>query len=213
MDFLSQFYLAFTIFSVGITILDLIGVLGQSDDDVDISLPDTSLSNDNLETDLTIVDEIEIDAILPDNPDSSLNSSVLSLLSYLRSLVYFGLGFGPMGVFSWATNNTGLNSLFWSIPSGILATILARVFFRFQKTQTDSTLKPQEILFQQANVTIPVSHDQMGKIRIQIGMNVEEYYALARSTDDSFKKDEVVWITEITNEYVFVERDLLTHTD
>ena len=29
--------------------------------------------------------------------------------------------------------------------------------------------------------------------------------------DDSFKKDEVVWITEITNEYVFVERDLLTH--
>ena len=94
-----------------------------------------------------------------------------------------------------------------------MATILARVFFRFQKTQTDSTLKPQEILFQQANVIIPVSHDQMGKIRIQIGMNIEEYYALARATDDSFKKDEVVWITEITNEYVFVERDLLTHTD
>ena len=92
MDFLSQFYLAFTIFSVGITILDLIGVLGQSDDDVDVSLPDNSLSNDNLETDLTIVDEIEIDTVLPDNPDSSLNSSVLSLLSYLRSLVYFGLG-------------------------------------------------------------------------------------------------------------------------
>ena len=92
MDFLSQFYLAFTIFSVGITILDLIGVLGQSDNDVDVSLPDNSLSNDNLETDLTIVDEIEIDAVLPDNPDSSLNSSVLSLLSYLRSLVYFGLG-------------------------------------------------------------------------------------------------------------------------
>ena len=79
MDFLSQFYLAFTIFSVGITILDLIGVLGQSDDDVDVSLPVNSLSNDNLETDLTIVDEIEIDAVLPDNPDSSLNSSVLSL--------------------------------------------------------------------------------------------------------------------------------------
>ncbi|MBF74941.1 hypothetical protein CMK20_12195, partial [Candidatus Poribacteria bacterium] len=95
MDFLSQFYLAFTIFSVGITVLDLVGVLGQSDDDADVS--DASFSNDNLETDLIIVDEAETDAVLPDNPDSSLNSSVLSLLSYLRSLVYFGLGFGPMG--------------------------------------------------------------------------------------------------------------------
>ena len=144
MDFLRQFYLAFTIFSVGITVLDLVGVLGQSDDDADVS--DASFSNDNLETDLIIVDEAETDAVLPDNPDSSLNSSVLSLLSYLRSLVYFGLGFGPMGVFSWATNNTGLNSLFWSIPSGILATILARVFFRFQNISSKQCMTCGQII-------------------------------------------------------------------
>ncbi len=221
MDFLSQIYLASTIFSVGVVVLDLFGLLGQDGDDVEVSSSDFAITGNS--GDLSIGEDDSVDSglenaveknvVLTDNPDSALSISVLSLLTHLRNLVYFGLGFGPMGLFSWVTNNSGLKSLVWSIPTGICATILARLFFRFQQSETDSSLKPQEILFQQATVTIPISHSQMGKIRMQIGMNITERYAFAKLPKEAFSKDEVVWITEITDEYVFVERDLLTNLD
>ena len=67
--------------------------------------------------------------------------AVLSVLSYLRSFIYFCLGFGSTGWVGMATGNNAGQSLIPAVPAGIVAFVLARAFFRFQRTDTASCLR------------------------------------------------------------------------
>ena len=225
MDFLNQTYIASTVFSVSVTLLDLMGLIGRGDHDGESShadstadghetnfAADSSPGTTNLEAHGDADSEAPVEYI--DNSMAhSGGTSILSMLTYLRSLVYFCLGFGPMGLFSLATDVSGIKSLLWSVPTGVGATVLARLFFRFQRSEIDSSLKPQEILFQEATVIVPITHSRIGRVRIQLGMNITERFALAKAPDETFVKNEVVWITEVTDEHVFVERNLIEEID
>ena len=225
MDFLSQIYIASTVFSVGVTLLDLMGLIGRSDHDGDSSHADSDTDGHGADfaadslagpTSREVHGDTNSETLVEHTNNSMAHSggtSILSMLAYLRSLVYFCLGFGPMGLFSVATDVSGIKSLLWSVPTGVGATIFARLFFRFQRSEIDSSLKPQEILFQEATVIVPITHSRMGRIRIQLGMNITERFALAKVPDETFAKNEVVWITEVTDEHVFVERNLIEETD
>jgi len=101
--------------------------------------------------------------------DSVAGNRVLQLLSYLRLTVYFCLGFGPTGYVAMLTGRGPLISLAWAIAMGAISLVLAQWFFRFQNSNTDSSLKKREMLQEEATVTIPLTASTMGKVRIKVG--------------------------------------------
>jgi len=128
----------------------------------------------------------------------------LSVLRYLRLTVYFCLGFGPLGLVASATGSGLMMSLVWAVPGGVASSLIARAFFRFQQKDVDSSVKDGDILFERATVIVPISGGGMGKVRIQIAQSVEERYAQAESPDQSFGRDEEVFVARVTEDCVFV---------
>lgn len=217
MAWLNGVYIACTLFSVSITVLDFLGFLsGNQDggDDVvdgpdagDAQGSDVEGGNMNFDSDLP-PDEPHTGRTAPaDITHPTGRVAVLSVLSYLRSIVYFCLGFGPTGWAAIAMGNSAAKSLIWAVPAGMAAFVLARAFFRFQRTDTDSSLQSEELYFQRATVIIPLTHDTMGKVRVRVGMNVTEQYALAAEPNTQFEKGDTVWVTNVTPECVYVEHE------
>ena len=211
MIWLNGVYIGFTLFSVTITVLDFLGFLGGSQDS-DSGGGDTS--GDGVEdggmrfdTDLP-VDETNTGKTPPESITHTAGKvAVLSVISYLRSLVYFCLGFGPTGWVAISMGKSAGQSLIWAAPAGVAAFVLAHMFFRFQRADTDSSLHSEELFFQPGTVTVPLTHDTMGKVRVQVGMNVTEQYALATEPNARFEKGDTIRITNVTAECVYVEHE------
>ena len=133
------------------------------------------------------------------------SAPILSVLGYLRLMVYFCLGFGPTGWVAMATGRSALVSMVYAVPVGLASMFVARAFFRFQRRDTDSQIRAGELVSMPAVVIIPLNHETMGKVRIQIGMNVTEQYALAATPDRHFEKGDQVRISRVTEECVYVK--------
>ena len=215
MIWLNGVYIGCTLFSLTITVLDFLGFLGESqgsengggDASGDGSGDGAEDGGTRFDTDLP-GDEAYAGKTPPETvPRDTSKVAVLSVLSYLRSLVYFCLGFGPTGWVAIAMGNSAGQSLIWAAPAGAAAFVLAHMFFRFQRTDTDSSLHSEELFFQQATVTVPLTHDTMGKVRVQVGMNVTEQYALAVEPNARFGKGDTVRVTNVTAECVYVEHE------
>lgn len=136
--------------------------------------------------------------------DSVAGNRVLQLLSYLRLTVYFCLGFGPTGWMAMSTGRGPLIGLAWAIVAGAISLILAQWFFRFQNSNTDSSLSKQDLLREEATVTIALTDSTMGKVRMKVGMSVSEQYALSDMPGKEFKRGDVVQVTRVTDECVYV---------
>jgi hypothetical protein len=212
-----QLFIACTIFSVGVVTLDFLGILGHGDagdagdgldlggghDSFDAGGYDLAESGGHGE-DLDAGDASYDGSHDGDHGHDIHGSPVLSMLTYLRLLVYFSLGFGPTGWVGMATGRSALTSLLLASAMGVLSLGAAQAFFRYQRSDTDSSLRSQDLLLTQATVIIPLSHSTMGKVRVQVGMNVTEQYALAAYPDKEFRKGDVVQISRVTEECVYV---------
>jgi len=228
---LTRLFTFCTIFSVGIIALDFLGILGGGNDDggMDGGTVDGDISLDaDLDIDISADfdldsggdatfdgDGVDIDALDQGGPGIEAGDvysahlengghKVLQLLSYVRLLIYFCLGFGPTGWAGIFTGRSALASLGIAIPAGLLALWLAQAFFRFQRSDTDSSVKPQELLQEQAIVTIPLTDRTMGRVRVQTGMSVVEQYALAATPEASFHKGDTVRIVRVADDCVYV---------
>ena len=211
MIWLNGVYIGCTLFSVTITVLDFLGFLGGNQDSGGDAGGDSSddgadSGSTRFDTDLP-GDEALAGKVSHESVPHTGKVAVLSVLSYLRSLVYFCLGFGPTGWVAIAMGNSAVQSLLWAAPAGVAAFALAHAFFRFQRTDTDSSLHSEELFFQQATVIVPLTHDTMGKVRVQVGMSVTEQYALAAKPDARFEKGETVRVANVTDECVYVEHE------
>ena len=215
MIWLNGVYIGCTLFSLTITVLDFLGFLGGSQDsdsgggNAGSDAPGDGVDDGTMKFDSDLpVDELHTGKTSPASITHTTGKvAVLSVLSYLRSLVYFCLGFGPTGWVAIAMGNSAGQSLIWAAPAGAAAFVLAHMFFRFQRTDTDSSLHSEELFFQQATVTVPLTHDTMGKVRVQVGMNVTEQYALAAEPNARFGKGDTVRVTNVTAECVYVEHE------
>ncbi len=181
-SWLHGIYIFTTVCSVGITAVDMLGLLGTGEGD-----SDTNAGTDGE----TGVGE---------------HGPLLSMLGYLRTGIYFCLGFGPLGLVAGATGAGMLGSLAWAVPGGVAAAFLARLFFRFQQHDLDSSIQEQELLLEHARVLVPLSSTDMGKVRVKMGQAVVERYALAEDAWDAFRTDEMVEIVRTTDECVYVRR-------
>jgi membrane protein implicated in regulation of membrane protease activity len=181
-SWLHGLYVFTTIFGVGVTAIDLLGLLsageGNGDSDGDAHGAE----------------------------DAGGHVPLLSMLRYLRTLVYFSLGFGPLGLVAEATGARALGSLAWAVPGGLVAAVLARAFFRFQQQDVGSSVQAEELLLERARVIVPMSSRDMGKVRVKVGPVVMERYALAEDEWDTFRTDEVVEIVRVTDDCVYVRR-------
>jgi hypothetical protein len=119
-------------------------------------------------------------------------------------LIYFFAGFGPLGLLAEYNGFGLLGTLAWSILAGIVTTSLGLFFFRFQQKDLDSSIRTEDLFLGQAQVIVPISNGNMGKVRILIGQSVAERYALAENATDSFPKDAIVQVIQVTDEYVYV---------
>jgi membrane protein implicated in regulation of membrane protease activity len=191
--FLQQLFVAAAIFGIGVTLLDFMGLLGSGQDDGvgDDPIFDVGAGGDH-------------DVGTQADYNAAQHSPLLSVLTYLRLLVYFCLGFGPTGWAALASGRAPVTSLLMAIPVGVVSLFLAQALFRVQQRNTDSTVHAQEMLQQNATVTIPLTHTTMGRVRLQLGMSVMEPYALAEEQDAMFSKGETVHIVRVTDECVYV---------
>lgn len=216
---IQQLFVGSTVFSVGVVLLDFLGVLGghhggDTAGDVTaghISDADTSaghldaghLAGDHAgdgHTPLATTDH----AGHPAAENAQAAAPILSVLTYLRLFVYFCLGFGPTGWVAMTSGRSALVSLGLAIPIGLVALLLAQAFFRFQRHDTDSQVRGAELVGQMATVIIPLDDTTMGRVRIQVGPVVIEQFALAARPGAAFEKDAAVTVTSVTDECVYI---------
>jgi membrane protein implicated in regulation of membrane protease activity len=138
--------------------------------------------------------------------DHGSGETLLSVLFYLRMAVYFSFGFGPIGLIAAGMGRGSLESVLWAVPGGIAAAILARAIFRFQQEDVDSSIRDDDLLFETATVTVSITGGNMGKVRLRVGQIVAERYALAADRNDTFRPDDRVQIVEVTEGCVYVRR-------
>ena len=173
------------IFGVGVTVVDLLGLLGGGSDDAGGGA----------------------DGQDGGGGDSGGGAPVLSFLRWVRTLVYFCLGFGPFGLAAGAFGSGPVGSLIWSLAGGVSMSVLARLFFRFQRTRLDSSLHDEELLMEPATVIVPIAAGGMGKVRVLFGQSVTERYARAEDGAAEFASGDRVVIARITEQCVYVRRE------
>ena len=197
-DFVRLIFIASTVFSVGVVLLDFFGVLGGHHDGGTSGDVTTGhvFSGDHAPGDHS--------GQIHHGPDQQGAGPILSALSYLRLFVYFCLGFGPMGLVALATGRNAFASLLFAIPVGVAAVFLAQAFFRFQRQDTDSQLTSADLVGQTGTVIVPLDDKTMGKVRILVGPVVAEQYALAAHPGAAFKNGDQVMISSVTDECVYV---------
>jgi membrane protein implicated in regulation of membrane protease activity len=186
-EWLQGLYLFAAVFGVGVTLVDMLGILGEGGHHGAGATGDHGSPSHG------------------DAPNGT-HIPLLSVLRYLRMAVYFALGFGPLGLVAHASGTAGLGSLVWAVPGGIASAVLARLFFRFQQRDVDSTVRDEELLFERAGVIVPLSSTAMGKVRVKLGQTVVERYALAEDRGEAFRAGEVVEIVRVEDDCVYVRR-------
>lgn len=183
------------IVGVGVTVVDLLGLISSGGDagQTDGTHDDSSHPAGDGQVRL---DDVGIGGGAP----------VLSFLRYVRTAIYFCLGFGPFGIASSAFGVGPVGSLVWSLGGGALVSLLARLVFRFQRTTLDSSIQEEDLLYEEANVIAPIADGGMGKVRIRLGQSVSERYALAEDPADHFAVDALVRVSQVTDSCVYVRR-------
>ena len=184
-------YVVAAVFGFGVMAVDMLGLLGDHDGaDHGHGADGHQLSGD-------------LDADGHHGAHGS-HASILMLLSRLRLAVYFCVGFGALGLAAEFTGSGALMSLIWALVGGALAAFLARMMFKFQTRDVDSSLDESELLAQRGKVIIAVVGADMGKVRVQMGQMTLERYALCENPDDAFDVGATVEIVRTSDECVYV---------
>ncbi|MGE5141368.1 MAG: hypothetical protein ACM3JD_18015 [Rudaea sp.] len=119
-----------------------------------------------------------VDIGTPDGHDVSLlNLSPISIAAFITS-------FGGIGtIATQAFQVSGLASLVWASVGSLIVAIIAHFafFYIFIAPQASSALRPNDILGQNAEVTVPIQGSSVGEI-VYVAMG-ERHTATARSAD------------------------------
>ena len=236
MEWLLPLYIGATIFGVGITIADLFGAFsnlvgadsgsdsgGESDggeidsdgadgaDDID-DVDDVDADDaDDAGEEADEADEVD-DA---DHTSQSIlahdarrrGSTVLKIMTGFRSLVYFTLGFGPVGWFAISQYGFSTRTLAWSLPVGAVVMVGTRMLRSFMKKDLSSDVKEAELIMEKGVVTVSIKNAQMGKVRIIVGGAALERYARAKDKDADLPVGTQIRVVDVSDECVLVEKD------
>lgn len=242
MEWLFPVYIAATIFGVGVTVVDLLGLIGgeaagesggdgddggddgaDGDVDTDVSgempaIDDAGVDGgegDAADSDDAAGDEVPAEAESGEDGRASIvghdkrqrGSLVLRALSGVRSVVYFSLGFGPVGWFAFARGEGIGASLLWSVPVGVAVMLGVRIVRRLMRQELDSQLKDSDLIMEKAVVCVTINKGRMGKVRVEAGGTYAERYARAKDPGLTIVKDTRVRVVDVADDCLYVEKE------
>lgn len=235
MSWLLSVYIGAAVFGIGVTLVDLFGLLGSHDGDHDGSHDGTNGHETGDHAEYGFGDHAG-DHVAAENPpeldtvaglggdqhgaeapahDGSVvgydrpgrRSFLLGLLRVVRNVIYFCLGFGPVGWFALERSGSVLTSLIWSAPVGIAALIGTRALRRFMRRELNSEISSDELLLEGGVVTVSIGPGEMGKVRIKLGDVYVERYARAASPEIAIHVGTSVRVTDVDDDCVYVEEE------
>ncbi len=216
-------YLFALIFGFGVILIDMLGLIGSDqgsgDDSGDISA-DSGDDIDDISADDGIGYNAGDDTGEAGNDSSDLDASddgVLlpdlrrgrwgySALNYLRSLVYFALGFGAVGVFGSLTGHSFISTILWSAGAGIVILIIVKFVMRLQRNVLDSQVKAGELMLAQAEVLVTIPRGKLGRIRVKSGGSYHDLYARGKDPGTVYPAGTIVYVVDSSGD------DLIVHT-
>jgi hypothetical protein len=225
MDWIRSLYIAASIFGVGVTVADLVGAFsslteGGSDDGAGQGAGQGDGNSDGA----SIGDEFDVDVSADTGEgagqgdgDGDAHPSVLAhdlrrgpgvalrLMTALRSIVYFAVGFGPVGWFATTQYARPIASLAWSVPVGIGVMVSARILRRLFRKDLSSDIKPTDLLMETGTVTVSIGAGAMGKARVIVGGVYVDRFARAHDPGEEIGVGARIRVVDVTDECVFVE--------
>ena len=198
-------YIGTGIFGLGITVIDLLGLIGDNDSE-------GADSASEFDGDADIDAEADIDIEGGDDSGSIAGhdivpkgNSLLRILSAIRSLIYFCLGFGPTGFAALLMKKTAGESLLWGGAIGLIALFGARAIRRIMKKDLNSEIRSEDALMETGIVTVGIGENEIGKVRLTIGGSYVERFAKCADKDRAIAKDTKVRVIDADEEYIYVE--------
>jgi len=192
-------YTAASVFGIGVTLLDLLGIFGHGGHGGDgAAAHDAASGHDGAGT------HVLPSSVLGHQPPQKKLAG-LRALTFLRTAVYFCFGFGPLGWISYSTSASVLKSLLWSIPTGIVFAAAGLVVRRIQRTTLDSQVTDGELLMEEAEVIVPIEPGSIGKVRVP-SLSVERF-ARARDAAVSYAVGEKVRVVSLADDLLIVSHE------
>ena len=235
MDWIRSLYIAASIFGVGVTVADLVGAFsslteGGSDDGDGQGDADGDGASIGDEFDVDVSAEAGADSGAGEGAgdgegegsgetDGDGHPSVLAhdlrrgpgvalrLMTALRSIVYFAVGFGPVGWFATTQYARPIASLAWSVPVGIGVMVSARILRRLFRKDLSSDIKPTDLLMETGTVTVSIGAGAMGKARVIVGGVYVDRFARAHDPGEEIGVGARIRVVDVTDECVFVEEE------
>lgn len=212
MTWLLSIYIAATVFGVGVTALDMLGLIGEQDADADGDADfDAGVDSDgdfDAEDvgDGDYADGADEEGSVAGHDVRQKRNPILRLLQAMRNLVYFSLGFGPTGWFAIATGEPITATLAWSGGVGVVVLGGARLLRRLLRSELSSDIKESDLLMERGTVTVTVVPGQLGRVRVSIGGAYVDRYARAKS-EETLTPGTQVRVVDIGDDCVYVEPD------
>jgi len=196
-------FLSLTIFGAGVTLIDFLGVLDNIGNDSGNSGSDDSDSADAAAVmarqGSNLVDE---NKKTDDKPGVKIISKIMTAL---RSVVYFTLGFGPTGLFASFSGLSRTPGLLWAIAAGVLMMILARFLKRLIRRDLDSSIKPDELLQEEGVLLLPLEGEEISKASVRQYGRETEIYVRSRDKDIKLLKGTKIILEEYDNDIYWVK--------
>jgi len=225
-------YTTLTVFGVGVTIVDFLGILDhaghQDDSGADSHDQSHSVSDEqhgsNLITDKNSAQttfaqtafaqtgfaqtgfaQTEFANSKKEQKNEKLSFKVISaIMNVLRGTVYFSLGFGPTGLFASFSEQSRTSGFLWAFGVGIITLICARLVRRLIRRDTDSSIKPDELLQEKGVLLLPLEGELISKAAVrQYGREIE-IYVRSRDKNINLLKGKEIIIEEYDNDVYWV---------
>ena len=192
-------FTALTVFGVGVTIIDFLGVFDNTGDNADtagdddasagISRPGSNLVQENKHS----------------GSEKTGFKIISKIMTFLRNGVYFSLGFGPTGLFAAFSGMSKTSGLIWAVSVGAGIMILARLLRRFIRRDLDSSIKPDDLLQENGVLLLPLEGEEISKAIVrQYGREIE-IFVRSRDTNVKLEKGKEIIIEEYDNDVYWIK--------
>jgi len=182
-------FITLTVFGVGVTIIDFLGIMDNSGEhDDDGGEKGSNLTHNNKQT--------------GEKPGIRILSK---LMNALRSAVYFSLGFGPAGLFASFSGLSRTAELIWAFAIGAAMMVLARFIKRLIRRDLDSSIKPDELLQEKGVLLLPLDRGEISKAVVRQYGRETEIFVRCRNSESSIPKGKEIIIEEYDNDIYWVK--------
>ncbi|MCL2265377.1 MAG: hypothetical protein FWC22_04975 [Treponema sp.] len=205
MSDLFALFLSLTVFGIGVTIIDFIGIFDNTGSSNDSGSADDSAGADDSIVNVSKSGSNLVPENKQKNPEKTGFKIISKIMSFLRNIVYFSLGFGPTGLFAVFKGLPKTSGLVWSLSAGIAVMILARFLKRFFRKDLDSSIKPDDLLQENGVLLLPLEGGEISKAAVrQYGREIE-IYVRCRDLKTKLPKGKEIIIEEYDNEVYWIK--------